>query len=169
MCPVVCHDGLHRTPTRVQVLRDPRQRRLFKAKDMADLFTLGPQYDDGAPTETEQLFAEHAVGVSVPIPEESGPSEEEEGPAMQGPTHDAKLLQDLFSENGVAGAVDHNAVEGAGAAAVAVDREAARVAAEAARRLRASRVLRQDAPVHVATWTGRSGMASEVKRITQTW
>ena len=140
-----------------QVLRDPRQRRLFRAKDMADLFTLGPQYDDGAPTETEQLFAQHAVGVSVPVADDAA-DDEEEGPALQGPTHDAKLLQDLFSENGVAGAVDHNVVEEAGGAAgVVVDREAARVAAEAARRLRASRVLREGAPVHAPTWTGRSG------------
>ena len=39
----------------LQVLSDPRQKRFFKAKDMADLFTLGDEY---APqTETADMFA----------------------------------------------------------------------------------------------------------------
>ncbi len=30
-----------------KVLRDPRQRRFFKAKDLTDLFTLGDEYAGG--------------------------------------------------------------------------------------------------------------------------
>ena len=45
-----------------QVLRDPRQKRFFKAKDMSDLFQLGDQYAQ-AP-ETAQIFA----GVNSEIP-----------------------------------------------------------------------------------------------------
>ena len=45
-----------------QVLRDPRQKRFFKAKDMSDLFQLGSQYAQ-AP-ETAQIFA----GINSEIP-----------------------------------------------------------------------------------------------------
>ncbi|PSC71103.1 CHROMATIN REMODELING 8 [Micractinium conductrix] len=48
-----------------KVLRDPRQRRFFKAKDLTDLFTLGDEYADG--TETASLFAH--LGTDV-LPEE---------------------------------------------------------------------------------------------------
>ncbi|KAL6779652.1 hypothetical protein ACKKBG_A13170 [Auxenochlorella protothecoides x Auxenochlorella symbiontica] len=39
-----------------KVLRDPRQRRFFKARDMHDLFTLGGEYQDG--TETSAIFGD---------------------------------------------------------------------------------------------------------------
>jgi DNA excision repair protein ERCC-6 len=38
-----------------KVLRDPRQKRFFKARDLSDLFTLGDEYADG--TETAEIFA----------------------------------------------------------------------------------------------------------------
>ena len=38
-----------------KVLRDPRQRRFFKARDLSDLFTLGDEYAEG--TETAEIFA----------------------------------------------------------------------------------------------------------------
>lgn len=46
----------------MQVLRDPRQKRFFKAKDMSDLFQLGNQY--AQTPETAQIFA----GINSEIP-----------------------------------------------------------------------------------------------------
>jgi DNA excision repair protein ERCC-6 len=48
-----------------KILRDPQQRRFFKARDMRDLFTL---QEENAATETSTLFAE--VGGNIEIEEE---------------------------------------------------------------------------------------------------
>lgn len=48
------------------MLRDPRQKRFFKAKDMSDLFQLGDQYAQ-AP-ETAQIFA--GLNTEIPLLEE---------------------------------------------------------------------------------------------------
>ena len=54
----------------LQVLSDPRQKRFFKAKDMADLFTLGDEY---APqTETADMFASLNGDVTAPEELEAG-------------------------------------------------------------------------------------------------
>ena len=64
----------------MQVLRDPRQKRFFKAKDMSDLFQLGDQYAQ-AP-ETAQIFA----GVNSEIPLlEAGEASTLTTPTMQPP------------------------------------------------------------------------------------
>lgn len=49
-----------------KILRDPQQRRFFKARDMRDLFTL---QEENAATETSTLFAE--VGGNIEIEEEA--------------------------------------------------------------------------------------------------
>lgn len=45
-----------------RVLRDPRQKRFFKAKDLSDLFTLGDEYAEG--TETAAIFSSLGTGVT---------------------------------------------------------------------------------------------------------
>lgn len=75
----------------LQVLRDPRQKRFFKAKDMSDLFQLGDQYAQ-AP-ETAQIFA----GVNSEIPLiEAGEASTLTTPTLPLPTDQAGL-----SSNGV--------------------------------------------------------------------
>lgn len=49
-----------------KILRDPQQRRFFKARDMRDLFTL---QEENAATETSTLFAE--VGGNIEMEKES--------------------------------------------------------------------------------------------------
>jgi hypothetical protein len=67
-----------------QVLRDPRQKRFFKAKDMSDLFQLGDQYAH-AP-ETAQIFA----GINSEIPLiEAGHATHLTTPSLQPPTESA--------------------------------------------------------------------------------
>ena len=73
------------------MLRDPRQKRFFKAKDMSDLFQLGDQYAQ-AP-ETAQIFA----GVNSEIPLiEAGEASTLTTPTLPPPTDQAGL-----SSNGV--------------------------------------------------------------------
>ena len=65
----------------LQVLSDPRQKRFFKAKDMADLFTLGDEY---APqTETADMFASLNGEVTAPEDLEAGQTARTQvGPAI---------------------------------------------------------------------------------------
>merc|ERR1712062_252154 len=48
-----------------RVLKDPKQRRLFKSQDMMELFTLGSK-DNEEGTETSALFAGTGCDVQVP-------------------------------------------------------------------------------------------------------
>ena len=50
---------------RAQVLRDPKQKRFFKSKDIHDLFTLGPQY--AGASETASIFSSLYGGLEVPL------------------------------------------------------------------------------------------------------
>ncbi len=49
----------------VQVLRNPKQKRFFKSKDIHDLFTLGDQYTGGS--ETAHIFSSLHGGLEVPL------------------------------------------------------------------------------------------------------
>ena len=48
-----------------QVLRDPKQKRFFKSKDIHDLFTMGPQY--AGASETASIFSSLHGGLDVPL------------------------------------------------------------------------------------------------------
>ena len=47
------------------MLRDPKQKRFFKSKDIHDLFTLGPQY--AGASETASIFSSLHGGLEVPL------------------------------------------------------------------------------------------------------
>ena len=47
------------------MLRDPKQKRFFKSKDIHDLFTLGPQY--AGASETASIFSSLHGGLDVPL------------------------------------------------------------------------------------------------------
>ena len=49
-----------------QVLRDPKQKRFFKSRDIHDLFTLGDQYAAGG-SETAAIFSSLHGGLEVPL------------------------------------------------------------------------------------------------------
>lgn len=53
----------------MQVLRDPKQKRFFKSKDIHDLFTLGPQY--AGASETASIFSSLHGGLEVPLDPDS--------------------------------------------------------------------------------------------------
>eukprot|EP00891_Asterochloris_glomerata_P001490 jgi/Astpho2/1490/fgenesh1_pm.00026_%23_10_t len=131
----VYHRQIYKQFLTNKVLSDPRQKRFFKAKDMADLFTLGDEY---APqTETADMFASLNGEVTAPEDPEAGQI------ARPQAGHDnAKILRDLFEGTGVLSALDHSKIEGANdPEARAVDYQASRVARQAAEALRLSRAL----------------------------
>ena len=148
-----------------RVLRDPRQRRFFKAKDMADLFTLGDEYMDetadifaGIDTSITDVWGEGNPTLQVSQREEEEKEEEEEEQADGG---DSAILKELFEGSlGVRNALDHDKVEGASDHDKrAAEKEAANLARRAAEALRQSRLACQRAAVNEPTWTGRSGHA----------
>ena len=51
------------------MLRDPKQKRFFKSKDIHDLFTLGPQY--AGASETASIFSSLHGGLEVPLDPDS--------------------------------------------------------------------------------------------------
>ena len=53
----------------MQVLRDPKQKRFFKSKDIHDLFTLGPQH--AGASETASIFSSLHGGLEVPLDPDS--------------------------------------------------------------------------------------------------
>lgn len=169
-----------------KVLRDPQQRRFFKARDMRDLFTLN---DDSQQTRTETstLFAEIAGEVDLNNHNEEAQAfvhgsmsqkevhkinkEEDQDmslSARKGKRDDgdnqcedeSQILKCLFEANGIHSALNHDAIESMNELEkTKVDNESARVAQQAAEAVRQSRLLRVSENVAVPTWTGRSGSA----------
>lgn len=157
-----------------RILRDPKQRRFFKSKDLRDLFTL---QDDGGgagssgQTETAALFAdangevavaeEDGKGKGVVKAGRGGEGDDEAGQQQQKDGEDeTKILKNLFGASGVHSAMDHDAILSLmDKEKVQVDQEASRVARRAAEALLQSRMQRGNDSVAVPTWTGRSGAA----------
>ena len=110
-----------------KVLKDPRQKRFFKAKDLSDLFTLGDEYAQG--TDTAEIFS--SIGASANIDAAEILEEPKDNTNIQGqnPTMscvnddhendagqqegDAFILKELFDQAGMHSALDHDKIEGA--------------------------------------------------------
>ena len=181
----VYHRQIYKQHLTDKILKDPKQRRVFKARQLADLFTFdeGAAMGDAGGGETAQLFAHvdgevraaelAAAGQAAPEVAATADAEGEDGgsdpfdrealAAVSTPrapssaaADDARILASLFSSNGIAGAMNHEAIAGGGSAVAA---EAERVARRATQALATSREARAGNDVSVPTWTGRSGVA----------
>lgn len=180
-----------------KILRDPQQRRFFKARDMRDLFTL---QEENAVTETSTLFAE--VGGNIEMDKKKNDvdrnlqktrvngrkgrtrSKDLEDSALNNDRpeqkdkvkeddgepqeEESRILKNLFEANGIHSAMDHDAILGVHESEKAmIDHEASRVAERAALALQQSRRLRSSENVAVPTWTGRSGTAGAPAAVRQ--
>ncbi|KAG9445694.1 hypothetical protein H6P81_011822 [Aristolochia fimbriata] len=168
-----------------KILKNPQQRRFFKARDMKDLFTLQDDQDGGA-TETSnifsQLYEEANTGIddlkqnesstlgSTDIPrlgEKDGCQDGASTSELQekvdqsgGVDEETNLLKSLFDAHGLHSALNHDMIINANdGEKMRLDQQASQVAQRAAEALRESRNLRSRDSVSVPTWTGRAGAA----------
>ncbi|CAA2934044.1 CHROMATIN REMODELING 8 [Olea europaea subsp. europaea] len=143
-----------------KILKNPRQRRFFKARDMKDLFTLNED-ENGLSTETSSIFGQLLEEVAVVGAQKN--KQEANGEETAGPgdvDEDTSFLRSLFDAHGIHSAVNHDAILNAhDEDKTKLEEEASQVAQRAAEALRQSRILRNQESITVPTWTGKSGAA----------
>ncbi|KAL0437357.1 UNVERIFIED_CONTAM: DNA excision repair protein CSB [Sesamum radiatum] len=171
-----------------KILKNPQQRRFFKARDMKDLFTLNEDGDGGS-TETSSIFSQvseevNVVGACKAEQDESkvmkpdrlvtggsatdagcnlvnkNMDEEKVNSSDKKADEETSFLQSLFDAHGIHSAVNHDAIMNAhDEDKIKLEEHASRVAQRAAEALRQSRILRSQESITVPTWTGKSGAA----------
>ncbi|KAL5990544.1 hypothetical protein ACLOJK_011446 [Asimina triloba] len=169
-----------------KILRNPQQKRFFKARDLRDLFVLQDDRENGS-TETSNIFAQLAddvnLGTQENKPEETGLSAvamqvngglcektssehhaskgKEKVDASDGEVdEETNILRSLFDAQGIHSAVNHDAIMSANdGEKMRLEEQASQVAKKAAEALRQSRMLRSQESISVPTWTGRAGAA----------
>ncbi|XP_009137797.1 protein CHROMATIN REMODELING 8 isoform X1 [Brassica rapa] len=171
-----------------RILKNPQQRRFFKARDMKDLFILNDDGDSNASTETSNIFSQLAEDINIIGAQTENTSTTDSTTQLD--THDAaeelsgekdaetngepvdeetNILKSLFDAHGIHSAVNHDAIINANdeEEKMRLEHQASQVAQRAAEALRQSRMLRSRESISVPTWTGRSGCAgapSSVRR-----
>lgn len=103
----------------------------------------------------------------------AGELEEEKQTNEDGATNsEARMMEGIFARSGIHSAVEHDAIiEGKGARKVAADpvlieKEAKRVAAEAAKELRRAGEVARTVPIGTPTWTGQVGVSGRPQETT---
>lgn len=181
----IYHRQIFKTFLTNKILKDPKQRRFFKLNDLHDLFSLGDQEEKGTETGdmfngSEQLFAggkerkstrmlkpghkndddlyqvANLMGVSK-LDKFLGDDDEENKEGKD----DSRLMEGLFSNAGVVhSALKHDEIVDSSHHELSlVEKEASRVAKEAADALKKSRMLARKNAVGTPTWTGKFGLA----------
>ena len=158
----VLHRQIYKTFLTQKVLQNPRQRRFFSGKDMADLFTLGREYSAGEmakESETSRIFSDLKHKVEVQAPSRRGVESE-----------DDVLLRTLLANNDrVVSALNHEAmVNDQPAEYEIMQQEANSVARKAAAKVRESHMELRATPVNQPTWTGRRGEVGVTPRFGRT-
>ncbi|XP_031122119.1 protein CHROMATIN REMODELING 8 [Ipomoea triloba] len=189
----VYHRQIYKHSLTNKILKNPQQRRLFKARDLKDLFVLNDDGENGS-TESSNIFSQLSEDVNITGPQHpdqekdksiktkpadhgtamerdnnSGSNGEEKADNNNGDVdEDTSILRSLFDAHGIHSAMDHDAIVNAhDEEKLKLEEQASRVAQRAAEALRQSRMLRSQESVAIPTWTGRSGTAgapSSVKK-----
>ncbi|KAL7584431.1 hypothetical protein Lser_V15G41839 [Lactuca serriola] len=150
-----------------KILKNPQQRRFFKARDMKDLFTLNDDKENGS-TETSNLFSQLSEDVNIVHQNENPETlakkkqkEKIDDSNEGGVEEETNILRSLFDAQGIHSAVNHDVIMNANndEEKVKLDEQASQVAHRAAEALRQSRMLRSRESIAVPTWTGKSGTA----------
>ncbi|ABN65578.2 DNA dependent ATPase [Scheffersomyces stipitis CBS 6054] len=182
----IYHRQIFKTFLTNKILKDPKQRRFFKVNDLHDLFTLGDQNEVG--TETGDMFngsetnfggnktrapstllkkkhkndddfykVASITGVSK-LDKFQGDEEEEE---VSGESRDEnRIMEGIFANSGVHSALKHDEIINSSNQEMSlVEKEASKVANEAASALKRSRKLARRNEIGTPTWTGKFGLA----------
>lgn len=179
----IYHRQIFKTFLTNKILKDPKQRRFFKLNDLHDLFTLGDQDEKG--TETGDMFSgtektfrgekdrksttlskahkndddlyqvASIMGVSK-LDKFAGDAEEEDSKEDEG-----RLMDGLFANAGVVHSMlQHDQIMDLSQQELSlVEKEATRMARDAAEALKKSRMLARKTAVGTPTWTGKFGAA----------
>ncbi|OBA22687.1 DNA dependent ATPase [Metschnikowia bicuspidata var. bicuspidata NRRL YB-4993] len=183
----IYHRQIFKTFLTNKILKDPKQRRFFKLNDLHDLFSLGDPDERG--TETGDMFGSsektygggrarkltrllkkaHAndddfyrvasiMGVSK-LDEFAG--EDEANPEDTKNKDDSRIMEGLFSKAGIVhSTLKHDEVMDSSPREVSlIEKEASRVAKEAADALKQSRLIARRKAIGTPTWTGKFGTA----------
>ncbi|OIV90527.1 hypothetical protein TanjilG_32404 [Lupinus angustifolius] len=168
-----------------KILKNPQQKRFFKARDMKDLFVLNLDGEAGS-TETSNIFSQISEEVNIVSTNEDNhekhidsrtsesgyedvadnDSKSQRGRGKEkveqsgGVDDETNILKCLFDANGIHSAMNHDLIMNANdEEKMRQEEQASQVAKRAAEALRQSRMLRSHDSVSVPTWTGRSGAA----------
>lgn len=182
----IYHRQIFKTFLTNKILKDPKQRRFFKMNDLHDLFTLGDADEKG--TETGDLFngsetnfqgrkerksnkllkpkhkndddfyqVANIMGVSK-LDEFEGDKDEQNKDEEN--KDDSRIMEGIFANSGVHSTLKHDEVMDSSRQELSlIEREANKVASEAAKRLKESTKLTRKGKIGVPTWTGRFGAA----------
>ncbi|QFZ26922.1 putative DNA repair and recombination protein [Clavispora lusitaniae] len=176
----IYHRQIFKTFLTNKILKDPKQRRFFKSADLHDLFTLGDPDEKG--TETAEMFNGSEKTFSGTKDRQSrrlegGPKNDDDlyrvatlmgvskldkfagdDDEKNGAKEDDRLMEGLFS--GVHSALQHDEIVGQTHSEESLaEKEANRVAKEAAAALRKSRLAARKTAIGTPTWTGKFGVA----------
>lgn len=165
-----------------KILRDPKERQTFQMKDLHDLFSLGGANETS--TETEVLFRKddgrsnrkpnNATGsvqlngnqslstlTGVDHMEQFREEEDLDTTPTQANPSDARVMEAIFARSGVHSALEHDQIVQGKKAVRAdpqiIEKEARRVAAEAANELKKAGDAAKNVPPGTPTWTGQFG------------
>lgn len=179
----IYHRQIFKTFLTNKILKDPKQKRFFKLNDLHDLFTLGDPDERG--TETGDMFSgtektfrgekdrkstrlskshkndddfyqvASIMGVSK-LDKFEGDAEDDHNKEDEG-----RLMDGLFSNAGVVHSMlQHDEVMDLSQQELTlVEKEASRMARDAADALKKSRTLTRKTAVGIPTWTGKFGAA----------
>ncbi|GLU03662.1 hypothetical protein SLE2022_208500 [Rubroshorea leprosula] len=184
----VYHRQIYKHYLTNKVLKNPKQRRLFKARDMKDLFILNDDEESGS-TETSNIFGKLSEDVNIVGAQKdkqdklkhpktggrsathapsgkgncsnlSGKGKEKADPSDGEVDEETNFLRSLFDAQGIHSAMNHDAIMDAhDEEKMKLEEQASQVAQRAAEALRQSRMHRSRDSVSVPTWTGKSGTA----------
>lgn len=182
----IYHRQIFKTFLTNKILKDPKQRRFFKVNDLQDLFTLGDQNEAGTETgdmftgsekvygddkhrKSTKLFKQHKndddfyqvaniMGVAK-LDKFEGDAEEEE---KDGSKDENRIMEGIFANSGVHSALQHDEIiDSSTQERTLVEKEASKVATQAAQALKRSRIMARKNQVGTPTWTGKFGLAGK--------
>lgn len=185
----IYHRQIFKTFLTNKILKDPKQRRFFKANDLHDLFTLGDQDEEG--TETEAMFNEKnnnngsslftkkykndddfyqvakIAGVSKLDKFEDGEDEDGNDKQLEN-KDDSRVMSSIFSTGGVHSTLAHDDIVNSQSKedpTNMLENEASKIANAAAEALKESRKQARKNKIGVPTWTGKFGSVPKKRKI----